>query len=316
MTRQVSDPFPRGVRCHVVGNAALDESYAVDDLPLEGESVLARSIGLGLGGKGANQAIVLARCGMPVRFTTAIGRDARAESVRAALAVENLQADVVILPDAATDLSIILADGHGGNVVITTSECARGLTSEHLRGTLAGARPGDLLLLQGNLTAEATADMMRDATARGLQVVLNPSPVDPAFAPLLGRADTLFLNRPEARVLLGEEMPPDDAIKALHDLGARTVVLTLGSAGALLGHSRSAPVMVPAFPAAVVDPTGAGDTFQGVALASAMRRGGPLAPDDLRCAARAAAITVTRRGTSASFPTTAELAGLLNSDPD
>ncbi|PLO23901.1 ribokinase, partial [Klebsiella pneumoniae] len=70
----------------------------------------------------------------------------------------------------------------------------------------------------------------------------------------------------------------------------------------------------PAVPAEALDTTGAGDTFLAVMLASALLRG--VAPDALALAhaSRAAAITVSRRGTLSAFPGSRELAALLTTD--
>lgn len=296
-------------RTYVVGNATIDESFAVSALPHEGESVLAQRTAVGLGGKGANQAVVMARCGVPVTLIAAVGQDARGEDVRRGLDAEPLEARMIVRPGAATDVSMILADGAGGNVVVTTADCARSVTATDIAPHLGDAAPGDLLVLQGNLTPATTGILMDMAGARGLAVVLNPSPVDLAFGPLLGRAATVFLNRPEARTLTGET--DTAALQALHARGVRTVVLTDGAAGALLSGPDGV-THVPASDASVVDVTGAGDTFQGAALASALRHGRDLHPDDLRVGARAAAFTISRPGTFAAFPDPATLAAFFN----
>lgn len=291
-----------GMRAFVIGNVALDEAVTVADLPAFGASIHAQAGAIDLGGKGANQAIILGRSGLPCRFCAAVGDDSRADDIRARLAAEPLETDLVCIAGVASDFSIILRTPSGDNAVITTNAAASGMTGEAACKALAGAMPGDVLVLQGNLSAETTEAAFRHAKALGMQTALNPSPLRPFFAELWPLVDIVFLNESEAAALDGTE--------ALLALGVPQVVLTLGSQGARL-VTATADVHVPAQPCAVVDTTGAGDCFMATALASAALRGVTLDPRALRHAAAAAAITVSRPGTGAAFPTKAELAEIL-----
>ncbi|WP_240758209.1 PfkB family carbohydrate kinase [Palleronia sediminis] len=290
----------------MIGNVAMDETFAVDRLPVEGESVLGSRRSSDLGGKGANQAIMMARAGMDVTFVAGIGDDLAADRMRRRLTAEPLRAELVTLPGVASDLSIVVTDAAGGNTILTTVDCSRSLTLDHLGRALAPATKGDMLVLQGNLTAGLTGALIDLAWARGMRSVLNPSPADPAQGGLLGRVDLVFLNDGEAEYFTA--MRGVAAVRDLLARGTGQVVLTLGAAGALLGDAAGI-VPVPATRAELVDPTGAGDTFQAIALAHAGAR--RLSPADLACAARAAAVTVSRVGTVAAMPTPDEAARLL-----
>src|SRR5690606_19761363 len=59
-------PFERlFMRAYVIGNVTIDETIAVAALPEAGASILGTGQSRDLGGKGANQAVVMARCGLP-----------------------------------------------------------------------------------------------------------------------------------------------------------------------------------------------------------------------------------------------------------
>jgi len=162
--------------------------------------------------------------------------------------------------------------------------------------------PGDLLVLQGNLSTETTAAALRKAWEMGMQTTVNPSPLRPFFGDLWPLVDIAFVNECEAATLGGTD--------TLLAAGVPQVVLTLGSKGARL-VTPTGDVLVLAQPCEAVDTTGAGDCFMATALASAALRGVALDPRALRHAAAAAAITVSRPGTGAAFPTKAELAEIL-----
>jgi ribokinase len=290
------------MRAFVIGNVALDEILTVADLPTRGASIHGQAAKIDLGGKGANQAIVLGRAGLDCRFCAAVGTDARADDIRTRLTAEPITLDLQPVAGVASDLSIILRTPSGDNAIITTNAAALGLTVSDACASFAAAVPGDLLVMQGNLSAEATLAAFRAAKAMGMQTALNPSPLRPFLARLWPLVDTAFLNESEAAALGGTA--------ALAAAGVARIVLTLGPAGAHL-ITPEASETIPAQPCAVVDTTGAGDCFMATALASSGLRGVPLDARALRHAAAAAAITVSRPGTGAAFPTRPEMAKIL-----
>ncbi|EBA07859.1 Carbohydrate kinase, PfkB/Ribokinase [Sagittula stellata E-37] len=281
---------------------ALDETLSVADFPAPGASIFGTALSRDLGGKGANQAIVLARTGLTCRFTAAVGADARGQEIARRLAAEPLEARLMELAEVPSDFSIILMADEGENAVITTREAAAGLCPDLARSALDTAGPGDLLVLQGNLSGETTAALLCEARTRGMRTAMNPSPLQEHFQDLWTLLDMVFVNEGEAQALGG--------VDHLRAEGVAQVVLTLGGRGAALidaaGHRA-----VPGVPCAVVDTTGAGDCFMAVSLGSAMLRGTGLDPKALEHASRAAAHTVARPGTVGAFPTGAELARML-----
>ena len=296
------------MKVFVVGNIALDQTLAVDRMPLEGESIFGSKISTDLGGKGTNQAIVLARCGIPTILIAAIGTDAQSRQMRDRLSQEPVIARLIERADISGDTTIVLKDADGGNVNITTVDCARSLGIEDVRPLMGDAEPGDFLVLQGNLTVAATADIMHEARAKRLRLALNPSPLVPNIVPHLKGLDVIFLNEHEAEEITG--LRKQAAVQYLLDLEIDVVVLTLGASGALLGN-KDGIVAVPAQQTDVADSTGAGDTFQSVAIGSALRRRTWIDNLSLSKAAMAAAITVSRFGTAAAFPSKVELEELL-----
>jgi ribokinase len=289
------------MRAFVIGNIALDETVMVADLPAPGASIHGLAGLRDLGGKWANQAIVLGRTGLICRLGAAVGFDARADEIRTRLAAEPVEAMLEPVPNAASDFSIILRTASGENANITTNAAALGLTPQAASAMLAGAVPGDLLVMQGNLSAATTLATLQKARAMGLRTALNPSPLRGFFGRLWPLVDMAFMNEGEAAALGGI-----DALAA----EMAQVVLTLGPAGAQL-LSTGQSISAPAQPCPIVDTTGAGDCFMATALASAMLRGTALDARALHHAAAAAAITVSRAGTVKAFPTQAELAAIL-----
>lgn len=292
----------------VIGNVAMDETIKVDQWPAAGASIFGRQSSSDLGGKGANQAVVMARCGLPTTLVTAVGRDSRARTIAERLAAEPVESRLIEIEGRATDLSIIFTAPDGENAIVTTTDAAENLRSDAAIAALAEARPGDMAVLQGNLSEPATEALLREARARGMVTAFNPSPLRPSFSTLWPLVDIAFLNAGEARSLIGSE---GNASASLHAQGVRDVVLTLGGEGALLSAGGTA-IRVAAMRATAIDTTGAGDTFMGVALASAALRGTVLDELALVHATRASALTVSRKGTLGAFPSVEEMSAILS----
>jgi fructokinase len=65
----------------------------------------------------------------------------------------------------------------------------------------------------------------------------------------------------DARRVFGPEYAPEQYIQKFHDLGAQTVVFTMGEGGNLISENGKKLAHVPSRPVEVVDATGAGDAF-------------------------------------------------------
>ncbi|MGE6740633.1 ribokinase [Allorhizobium pseudoryzae] len=297
------------MRAFIIGNVALDETYSISALPEPGVSIFGTQASRDLGGKGCNQAIVMARCGVPTNLAAVIGEDDRATTIRETLAEEPVTVELISVAGVASDLSIILTTPDGENSVITTQAAAAAFTPDRIAHGLRAAKAGDLLVLQGNLTEAATVTALKLARQISMCTAFNPSPLQPWFPTLWPLIDIAFLNQSEAAALTNQT--GQAAGRFLVQQGVSTVVLTLGGEGSMLVTADTA-CHVPATPAPAVDTTGAGDCFMGTALASALRRSCAIDEQALREAARASAITVGRRGTRLAFPTAEEMKEILS----
>ncbi|MCZ7482656.1 ribokinase [Rhizobium rhizogenes] len=296
------------MRAFVIGNIALDETYSISALPEAGASIFGEQASRSLGGKGCNQAILLSRCGVETTLVAAVGMDDRAIAIGRALTRERLTPNLIPVDSPTSDISIILTTPDGENSIITTRSAAAALDENAALDALGDAASGDLLVLQGNLSEETTLAILNAARSKGLNTAFNPSPLQPWFASVLPLIDIAVLNRIEAEALTGENGAGAGAF--LLRAGVGLVIVTLGGQGCVL-VSNDGATEVPAAPAAIVDTTGAGDCFTGVALASAMLRGVAVDARALEDASRAAAITVGRRGTQDAFPSHEELMAIL-----
>ncbi|WP_245654228.1 ribokinase [Streptomyces violens] len=291
----------------VVGSANADLTVRVDRRPDAGETVLGTDLVESAGGKGANQAAAAARLGGRVALLARIGGDAYGELLLNAQRAAGTDVRHVITdPEARTGTAMIIVGTDGDNSIVVSPGANAALTPKDVaaaHAVIAGAAVVSLQLEIPMESVEAAAAAAREA---GTRVVLNPSPAPESLAPeLLAAADPLVVNEHEARRLSGAANgDPADWARALRELGARSVVVTLGGDGAYVLDAEDAAA-VPGVKVTAVDTTGAGDAFTG-ALAVRLARGESLAAA-ARYAVRVGAAAVTKPGAQPSYPTADEL---------
>jgi ribokinase len=302
-------------RICVVGSSNIDLTFRTHRLPAPGETLPGHSVALGYGGKGANQAVMAARLGAHVTLVARVGRDVFGDGMFRTLIEQGIDTAHVtqdaLLPSGT---AAILVDDLAQNSIIVVPG-ANGVLSpadvERASGAITGA---SVLLCQLEVPIAATLAAFRIARAAKVRTILNPAPAQELSAELLQLADLCVPNETELTTLTGQptsrESEVAEAAQLLKRRGPRAVLTTLGGRGALLveevGQEWIAPLSVRA-----VDPTGAGDAFIG-ALAVFLAEGRTLR-EAARRANAAAALSVTKPGAQASFPTRADVEQFLSS---
>jgi ribokinase len=294
------------MRSFVIGNVAFDETFAVPAMPEAGLSILARAATRDLGGKGANQAIAMGRAGLSTRLVAATGRDPRADEIRRALGGEPVEARLVVCAEAS-DASIIFTMPDGENAVVTTTESADALTPADACHALDDSGPGDVLVMQGNLSAGTTKRALLEGKRRGLVTIFNPSPLRPYFPSLWPLVDVVVLNLGEAKCSPARRPPRAPVGFAKPASGRR-----FSRSAARAPCSSTLRERRPFRPAQRTRSTRRGPETSSSALWSPPPRCAA-APSTRarRHGAAAAAIAVSRKGTRSSFPTRDELAAIL-----
>lgn len=305
-------------RICVVGSANVDLTFRTPRLPRPGETLAGRAFHVGLGGKGANQAVAAARLGAEVTFVARVGSDAFGED-----ALRRYQADGVSTRFVQRDLSLptgtaaILVDDAAENSIIVVPGANGAMTVEDVRAAAEAIQSADAVLCQLETPLEATLEAFRLARSAGRCTVLTPAPMRELPDALLELCDLCVPNKSEIEQLVGRSVNDLVEVAAAADLlrscGVKRVAVTLGAEGALL-LDETGPRHVPAIPVVAVDTTGAGDAFT-AALAVRLAEGASFR-EAARQASAVAALTVSRLGAYESFPSTAEVRPyLVNSRP-
>jgi len=287
----------------VVGSSNIDLIARAPRLPKAGETIVGGSFHLGYGGKGANQAVTAARLGAQVALVSRVGRDVFGEGARRNYSECGIDTTFVLDDERPTGVASILVDDAAQNTIVVVPGANLGLSPADVRQAAPVIERADVLVCQLEVPVETTCAALGIAKRRGVRTILNPAPAAPIPGDMLRLADCCIPNETEAEALTGQRVSTpaeaERAARALQRRGAGTVIVTLGARGALLVHGEAAE-LIPAVPAAAVDPTGAGDAYIG-SLAVFLAEG--LSMRDAAVRANAvAALSVTRMGAQASFP--------------
>ncbi|MFV0408161.1 MAG: ribokinase [Paracoccus sp. (in: a-proteobacteria)] len=287
-----------------LGSINIDHVYRLTHQPAPGETIAALSYGQGLGGKGANQSIAVARAGARVVHIGAMtGQGDDWVLDRMSEAGVDIRG-IVRLPHSVSGHAIIMVDEEGENAIVLHAGANRRLELADIEAALAGIGPDDTLLIQNetNLQLEAA----RIARKTGARVIYSCAPFEIEAARLmLDEVSILALNQIEAAQL---------AAGFTGDLPVPALLVTLGAKGAEYRDLCSSEVTFqPAFPVDPVDTTGAGDCFAGY-FAAGLDMGRDLG-EALRHASAAAAIKVTRPGAGDGVPEADEVLDFLAAQP-
>ncbi|GHT12848.1 ribokinase [Bacteroidia bacterium] len=288
----------------VVGSSNTDLVVKAERMPEPGETILGGAFMMTAGGKGANQAVAVARMGGDVTFIARVGNDMFGNQ-----SVEGYKKDGMdtsyIARDAQTPsgVALICVDKKGENSIVVASGANNRLCKNDIDAAKTKIEEADYLLMQLEVPMEVVEYAANIALASGTKVVLNPAPAATLSADLLKKLYLITPNRTESQLLTGIAVAGwEDAERAADILlskGVENVVITLGALGALI-KNKSLTERVPSKKVEVVDTTAAGDTFNG-ALCVALAEGKGLA-DAVQMATAASAIAITRMGAQASIP--------------
>jgi ribokinase len=315
-------------RVIVVGSVNIDLVARADRLPAPGETVTGAVFSRHHGGKGGNQAVAAARLGASTAFVGAVGSDEFGADARAALSAEGIDVRGLITSDGPTGVALVLVDADGENLISVASGANGALTPAAALEALTSLAPtsADVVLVCHEIPTSTVRAVLEAGRLAGATTILNPAPAVGLDRSTFAFADLITPNRGELATLVAAESrrvgregrmaaSPEAAAASLLQSSSegsgvsRAVVVTLGSAGAVVVEAGRDPLDVSAFPVNALDSVGAGDAVNG-ALAAALAAGRPLS-EAARWAMAAAALATTRAGAREGMPTIDELEAFI-----
>jgi len=291
----------------VVGSSNTDMVIKTNHLPRPGETVIGGTFFMNPGGKGANQAVTIARLGGSVSFICKTGSDIFGHQSQQLFEEEGIDTSYIFSDDQhPSGVALITVDEKAENCIVVASGANANLLPKDLMLAAEAINQADIILMQLEIpmdTVEYVADI---AFKAGKKVILNPAPAQPLSSSLLHNLYIITPNETEAEMISGVKITDDasaaEAARAIAAMGVQYVVITLGAKGALIyaKENGDSVELIPSPKVDAVDTTAAGDVFNG-GLTIALSDGRSLT-EAVRFACKAAAISVTREGAQSSVP--------------
>jgi len=279
------------------------------------------------GGAPANVAAAIARQGLSAAFIGKVGDDMHGRFLRCALERSGVCADGLVTGPEATTLAFVARDENGERCFTFLRDpgadtCLKPaeLNQQLIRATRV-LHIGSLSLTR-DPARSATWQALITAKSTGAVVTYDPNYRAPLWESDEHACDQIRSILPIVDIIkLSEDDMPyaagideaDTAVQVLRNEGVPLIIITLGARGAIVA-TRDDSRVIPAYPTAVVDSTGAGDAFFGgfiAAFIKAQKGVQDVTIDDMAAFAKrgaaTAAISLARRGGMPAMPTAAEV---------
>ena len=293
----------------VLGSTNTDMVISGKKIPVPGETISGGKFLMNPGGKGANQAVAVARLSAKkgaCTFIAKVGNDLFGRETAVRMKKDSIDAKLIVDKREPSGTALILVDPKGQNVISVALGSNGTLSPKDIAPYRKDIESAAALLMQLETPMETVLAAAKWAKAAGVPVILNPAPAAKLPKELYRCLEWITPNETEAELLTGvrvtDAKSASKAVDVFLKRGVKHVVITMGVKGVYCGNCRT---LYPAKKVKAVDCVAAGDTFNGafvVALAE-----GKCCKDAIAFAQKAAAISVTRPGAQSSVPWRKEL---------
>jgi ribokinase len=295
----------------VVGSINIDLVARAERVPVAGETVHSSDFQMHPGGKGANQAVAVARLGYPVRMIGNVGSDAFGEELRAQLVRSGVDARSVQTSKGPSGVAMIAVAPDGNNAIVVTPGANAFVSARDVDDNAGAISEAGVVLTQLEIPLETVQYLGVLCARLEIPLILDPAPARALPADLLHCVSWLTPNETEIGCCVAEMRhssnwrETSEILDALLKQCRNGVVLKMGSRGSYLATKDGFRQHVNAFPVSAVDATAAGDAFNGAFAVGLLQGRSPL--ESAQFAAAAGAVSVTRAGAQPSMPTMEEV---------
>ncbi len=288
----------------VIGSLNMDLVATAERFPRPGETLVGKDFRTFPGGKGANQAVAVARLGADVALIGKIGDDLFGAQYRAILKKEGVRSVAVkTVAGVPTGIAVIEVNGAGENHILIIPGANGRVDRKFIDSTRTELLRRDIFLLQLEIPIPTVLHAVKLLKRHGKTVILDPAPARRIPDELIAMVDYITPNETELEILAGQRTKSSGgmrrAAEALLAKGAGTVIAKAGSRGAFI-VAKDRFLHVPAYEVQVVDTTAAGDSFNaGFAVALAKEKS---VEECVAFANAVAAVSVTAMGAQDGMP--------------
>lgn len=297
-----------GKKILVVGSINMDLVVNTDEIPKVGETLLGNELLQIPGGKGANQAVAIAKLEKDTYFLGKVGNDAFSEILIDSMNSSGVDTSLIEKADTSSGIAVINVDIKGNNNIVVIPGANNEVDIDYLYRNEEIFKEVDVVLFQFEIPLETVKEGLKIAKKYDKLTIVNPAPAMDLDDETIKNIDILVPNEHElARMAKMEVVDKDSVIKAsnvLLEKGVKDIIITLGSKGVMYVNKDNLK-MYPSYNVKVVDTTAAGDSFIGGFISSyvedfdidkAVDRG-----------QKTAALAIQKVGAQSSLPTKEEV---------
>ena len=289
-------------------------------IPSVGETIEGTGFQFQPGGKGANQAVAVAKLGYPVRMVGKVGDDLFGTQLLNQLKESGVDTAGVAVSSGSSGIALVVVSHCGENSIVVIPGANATVTPEFLEQKRDIICSAGLVLAQLEIPIETVEHLALMCERENIPLILDPAPARPLSRRLLESVAWFTPNETEAAFFAGGDTSadssssPDLVAERLFEKGVRRMVLKLGDRGAFLVTGADNQLMLKSAPVCAIDTTGAGDAFNGAFATGLLQGYEPF--KSARFAIAAAAVSVTRVGAQASMASMEEVQELLERGQD
>ena len=289
----------------IFGSINIDLITTTKKLPIAGETIIGKDLYQIPGGKGANQAVALAKLGIPTVMVGRVGADSFGLELVQNLQNTGVQTDNILIDETVNSgIAIITVDDAGENQIVVIPGANGRVNQEDIKRLSPLLPTATALLLQLEIPINTVIAAAQAAQDANIKVILDPAPAQTNLPdeiyPLI---DIITPNEIEAGQLVGfavnDQESATKAAKILLQRGVKCAIIKLGAKGVICATAEET-FFIPAFSVDAVDTVAAGDAFNG-GLAAALFTGLSLQQAVIWGTA-AGALAATKMGAQSSLP--------------
>lgn len=284
----------------VVGSINMDISLKVNHIPQVGETIIADELMKSGGGKGANQAVAMARLGADVTFIGRVGDDDDGKELLNSLEKFGVKLDGVIKDKTINTGSAYISVSHAGeNNIVVFPGANFTIDKNQIDSFSSLISNADYCVMQMEIPLEIIEYTIALCRKNHVCIILNPAPAKKITDEMLQGVDYVIPNETELQLLSEEKGTYEEMAYNICKKGVKNIIVTLGEKGCLLVNQQQRTIFPPVKVKAT-DTTAAGDSFIG-GFVTSLAEGNHM-EEAIKFATNVAAMTVMTQGAQNSLP--------------
>ena len=288
----------------VIGSLNMDLVVNVDTMPKPGQTIIGSNFKEVPGGKGANQAVAMARLNGNVSMIGKVGEDGFGQTLINSLKNDKVDTTYIQTANGATGVALITVDKNAQNSIVVSPGANFEVKEDDIDNNIEAIKNSDIVVLQLETPLDTIKYALNKAKELNKYTILNPAPAVKLDDEIIKNVDLLTPNETELEIISGVSIESEEdiqkAAQIMIEKGVKELIVTLGSKGSLYINKEKS-MFKKAYKVQAVDTTAAGDSYTGaLAVALSQDKGMEEAMD---FASKVGALSVLKEGAQSSLPT-------------